>query len=316
MAPNPLISVVIPMYKVEEHIENTLLSLVNQAFRDFELILVDDGSPDRSAAVAENFLKAHALPYVIIHNENMGQGGARNSGYDLAKGEWVYFLDSDDVIQPFTFACFSRIAEEHPDAPLVFTRFQYVHGENWNKPSQENLSCRMISRDEMLHGFLCRSIVPLVPGTFYKRAFLVSSGVRHNHIRWSEDQFFMWHVLSHVPEALFWDCVTYNYFRHDGSVMSSAPTQRMIEAYGEFKKVAHVIGNAETQEFLLARWVLGCLHEVAARCSYGQWLEFGNTVDYRDHLKCLKKFPLWKVRALALVGILSPRGMYEFLRRG
>ena len=90
-----MISIIIPVYNVEKYIHRCIDSILNQTFRDFELILVDDGSPDNCGAICDEYA-AKDSRVRVIHKANGGQAAARNVGLDLAQGEWVLFCDSDD----------------------------------------------------------------------------------------------------------------------------------------------------------------------------------------------------------------------------
>ncbi len=95
----PTISVVVPVYKVEAYLHCCVDSILSQTFEDFELILVDDGSPDNCGVMCEEYAKKDNRVRVI-HQENQGQAAARNHGVSIAKGEWICFVDSDDAVHP------------------------------------------------------------------------------------------------------------------------------------------------------------------------------------------------------------------------
>ena len=94
----PKISVIVPIYNVEEYLEKCLDSLVNQTLKDIEIILINDGSPDNSEAIVKKYLKKYKEKIIYHKKENEGQGIARNYGIKLAKGEFISFVDSDDYI--------------------------------------------------------------------------------------------------------------------------------------------------------------------------------------------------------------------------
>lgn len=94
---NPSVSIIIPLYNKEAWIERTLASVSNQTFRDWEAIIIDDGSTDQSVKVVEQFITNHPGNWVLLKNSNGGQCKTRNSGIALAKGEFVAFLDADDI---------------------------------------------------------------------------------------------------------------------------------------------------------------------------------------------------------------------------
>ena len=93
----PLISIIVPVYKVEQFLPRCIDSILNQTFTDFELLLIDDGSPDNSGAICDEYaLKDKRVR--VFHKENGGVSSARNVGLDNAKGEWITFIDADDCI--------------------------------------------------------------------------------------------------------------------------------------------------------------------------------------------------------------------------
>lgn len=94
---NPIVSIVIPLYNKEKWIERTLSSVLNQSFTDWEAIIVDDGSNDRSVEVVEEFIQKNPGNWVLIKNRNAGQCRTRNSGIAEASGEYLAFLDADDI---------------------------------------------------------------------------------------------------------------------------------------------------------------------------------------------------------------------------
>lgn len=94
---DPKISIIVPVYKVEPYIHKCIDSILNQTFKDFELILVDDGSPDRCGEICDEYAKKDNR-IVVIHKENKGVSSARNTGIQIAKGEYIAFVDPDDYI--------------------------------------------------------------------------------------------------------------------------------------------------------------------------------------------------------------------------
>ena len=92
-----MVSIIVPIYNVEQYISKCIESILAQTYRDFELILVDDGSPDNCGKICDEYAKQDSRVHVI-HQENSGLSAARNAGIDDAKGEYIMFVDSDDFI--------------------------------------------------------------------------------------------------------------------------------------------------------------------------------------------------------------------------
>ena len=95
----PKISVIVPVYNVEKYLHECVDSILTQTFTDFELILVNDGSQDNSGAICDEYaIKDERI--TVIHQKNQGQAAARNNAIAIAQGEWIHFVDSDDLIHP------------------------------------------------------------------------------------------------------------------------------------------------------------------------------------------------------------------------
>ena len=97
-----VISVIVPVYKVEKFLDRCINSIIQQTFTNLEIILVDDGSPDRSGEICDEW-KMKDKRIRVIHKENGGLSDARNKGLDVATGDYVAFIDSDDWIDPDMF---------------------------------------------------------------------------------------------------------------------------------------------------------------------------------------------------------------------
>lgn len=95
---NPLVSIIVPVYKVEEYLDECIESLVNQTYHNIEIILVDDGSPDNCPKICDDWV-ARDDRIKVIHKSNGGVSSARNEGLKVACGEWIWFVDSDDTVE-------------------------------------------------------------------------------------------------------------------------------------------------------------------------------------------------------------------------
>ena len=95
---NPLISVIVPIYNVEEYLNRCVESIVNQTYQKLEIILVDDGSPDNCPRMCDDWAKKDSR-IKVIHKENGGLSDARNAGMKITTGEYISFIDSDDYIE-------------------------------------------------------------------------------------------------------------------------------------------------------------------------------------------------------------------------
>ena len=116
----PKISIIIPMYNVEKYLRRCLDSVLNQTFQEWQAICVDDGSPDNSGAIAEEYA-VRDKRFVVVHKENGGLSDARNAGFPYAKGKYIMYLDSDDFIHPQTMEIAYNTAEKNKSDIASFT---------------------------------------------------------------------------------------------------------------------------------------------------------------------------------------------------
>ena len=121
------ISVIIPVYKVEKYLNRCVESVINQTYKNIEIILVDDGSPDNCPKICDEWAKKDKR-IKVIHKENGGVSSARNEGLKIASGEFVQFVDSDDYIQ--TTFCENLVKATMSDVDLVISGFTIINEEN------------------------------------------------------------------------------------------------------------------------------------------------------------------------------------------
>lgn len=107
----PELTIIVPVYKVEPYLRRCIDSILNQTFRDFELILIDDGSPDNCGAICDEYAEKDGR-ILVIHQKNQGVSAARNAGLDIARGTYLGFVDSDDWIEPEMYETMITTAKE------------------------------------------------------------------------------------------------------------------------------------------------------------------------------------------------------------
>lgn len=125
---NPLISVIVPVYKVEQYLHRCVDSILAQTYTNLEIILVDDGSPDRCGAICDEYA-AKDSRIRVIHQENGGLSAARNAGLDACTGEYIAFVDSDDYILPEMYKkMLSALLEHQVDICICHWQYEYADG--------------------------------------------------------------------------------------------------------------------------------------------------------------------------------------------
>lgn len=130
MNQDKLISVIVPIYKVEKYLEKSIDSIINQTYKNLEIILIDDESPDNSGRICDEFAKKDSR-VVVYHQNNKGVSGARNKGLELAHGDYIGFVDPDDYADPYLFEkLYKRITATSADIAVCGYRTVGIREEN------------------------------------------------------------------------------------------------------------------------------------------------------------------------------------------
>lgn len=134
---NIRLTIIVPVYNVERYIERCLSSLLDQDIpqSDYEIIVVDDGTPDNSAVIAQRIADENEN-ITVVHRENGGLSAARNTGMEHVHGRYVFFVDSDDYIEPNVLAILLKSAEERNLELLMFRAYHLDNGKRWTEPIQ------------------------------------------------------------------------------------------------------------------------------------------------------------------------------------
>jgi len=222
-----LVSVVVPMYKVEEYIDKCITSILNQTFKFIEIIIVDDGSPDKCGQIAEAY--ANEDPRIkVIHKENGGLSSARNVGLGVAIGDYILFIDSDDWIEPTMIEKMYNASKE-VSADLVICNYRRVYKdcleEDVLQLKNESFNLNDISLEEYFYSYY----FPYVHGhevtnKLYKREIIIKNNLKFekNTEVFSEDQLFNLYFLCHINVISSIKDTCYNYVQRTNSIMSSS----------------------------------------------------------------------------------------------
>ncbi len=316
----PFISVVIPVYKTEKYIKNTAQSLVNQTFKLFEVILVDDQTPDDAIKIAENVFIENSIDFITISQKNSGLGMSKNNGVKHAKGEWIMFLDSDDTLQPDTFEMMRSIALNNCDVNFIYSDFQRVTVGNEFKKAQLDKGVVFFDKFDMQNKFLLRSEIINSPGTLYNKEWYIDNKLLFTKIPYSMDQLFVWKKLLKSDKIAKIRKPLYNYLQRPGSIMSASNYSAIIKGYPEFKNLQKkYIDSSESTElakkYLLSRWVMGALHSGAKLINKDEYIELFENLEAREHSINMLKFPSAKMKTVALMLLSLPNMSYWILKR-
>lgn len=210
------ISVIVPVYNTEKYLEASLRSVMNQTYKNLEIICVNDGSTDSSPAILQR-LAAEDSRIRIINQDNAGQGAARNAGLAVATSEWITFPDSDDQLVPDAYETVVKSFELNPD--MVHFSIEVVH-ENGAKTSKRDRRYYMLDRDGMQNiteEYILKADSS-VSNKFFRKSVIDKYGIRFEEIRYEDFQFSREYML--VAGSVFKiSRPLYIYLRRCGSTM-------------------------------------------------------------------------------------------------
>lgn len=235
-----VISVIVPIYGVEKYLEECIESIINQTYTELEIILVDDGSPDRCGAICDRY--AQMDPRIIaVHQKNGGAAAARNNGLRIASGEYITFLDGDDYLEPNAYEkMVEALAVNDADIVQGKMRFVYVNGTEELSGHEEAVT---YSASEYLSRFVDDWTCPLCTEKVFRRHVLAEIFFEEGH--WIDDEFFTYKGIMNAGKIVCIPAVVYNYRQRASSVMKNKDTiqEKCGDIFEFLKKRCHDVSG-------------------------------------------------------------------------
>ncbi len=306
-------SVVVPCYNAGELLEEALASLERQTCKDFEVVLIDDGSSDDTLARLRDYEKRASVDAIAIAKENGGVSAARNDGIRRARGEYILFLDADDVYHKdfirlmaegarsgadVAYCRLSRNLREATTCDVDSVAFQTQDA----RPALEKLLYEMGS-----YGFYCYA---------YRRERLDEIGLRFDEqTRYGEDREFVWKYASRCRTFAWFDAPLYGYRDTPGSVLKQTPYERTrcLEAIRRTDRYLRENGCDFADEYwgyMYPRSSWSLMKNFAINGGKESFFRAAKELDIKDSMKTLKNAPVFYIRALAKCYLISPTLFY------
>lgn len=219
----PLITIIVPVYKVEPYIRRCVESILCQTYRRIELLLVDDGSPDNSGSICDQYARCDNR-ITVIHTKNRGVYHARNEALDIASGDYLMFVDSDDWVEPDFCETALKLALENNVEMVAFMFNNVFEGRDhsimekrpsvFRKPGYMDASeavRHLILRDSPIASYLCNKL--------FKRSLF--DGFRFPEGRVLQDQAATYLMMLRAGRIYVSNAVLYNYLQHPGSITAT-----------------------------------------------------------------------------------------------
>lgn len=238
MENQPIVSVIIPVYNVEDYLCECVDSVINQTYKNLEIILVDDGSTDLSGKICDDYSKKDER-VCTVHQENGGLSAARNAGLDKARGEYIYFLDSDDYVADNTLETLITIAEKDnsdivffdavsfADTPDFTVKQNYIRKNKYKSDTGYNVFLALTQNQEF------HSAVYLM---LFKNDFIIQNNLRFVPDILHEDMIFTYQALCFARVVSQCDKALYYRRYRKNSIMTSSKTNKHFESCIEVSK--------------------------------------------------------------------------------
>ena len=198
----PIFTIIIPVYNLESYIEKCLSSIRCQTFKDFEVIIIDDGSTDGSAIISKRLVSADNR-FSYFYQENCGQGLARNVGLDKASGEYILFIDGDDWVDKYLLEKTLKVFNQYP-VDFVNYRFDFFfESGTLKKISGLYTKKELFDKDIFYAALVDRDIFSVVWNKVYRRSLIEKNNIRFPDVRAIEDLYFVRVIASMSSHTVF-----------------------------------------------------------------------------------------------------------------
>ncbi|MBR2134362.1 MAG: glycosyltransferase [Eubacterium sp.] len=255
----PLITVIVPVYKVEKYLDRCVESIVNQTYTNLEIILVDDGSPDNCPQMCDAWAEKDNR-IKVIHKENGGVSSARNAALDIAKGDYIGFVDSDDYVDKTMYEKLYQEGKEKSCDLVICNNYNVIDDKLIKAGDYKNyfysgnlISCFLTGKFEV--NATCNKM--------YKR--IAIGNIRFDEsLKVGEDLLFNYYVIKNCDCVITIEDSLYYYVFYDNSTMRTV-NQDVIQRYLIIKKIVECEYNSDNYDLALIKYqseLLVCLREL------------------------------------------------------
>ena len=264
----PLLTVVIPVYNVEKYLNRCLESILIQEWKNYDIILVDDGSTDRSPQICDDYVKTYDF-ISVIHKENGGLSEARNTGISQAKGEYIYFPDSDDWIEPDTFIDLAEALESQKFDIISFNR-EFVKSEKDAIISDPIVTQVFEGKDAFVQMLKYSYITGFANDKIYRKSLFIDNNILFPSRKYYEDLGTNYKLFLSAQKVYATNQKYYHYLiDNPDSITQSWNEKKFRDMFGFYKEIFYsdfVRSQLNQEELHLSQlyYVNGLTHILAS----------------------------------------------------
>lgn len=244
-----MISIIVPVYNVEKYVEGCIRSILAQTFRDFELILVDDGSTDGSGEICERYGKQDARIYVL-HQENRGLSGARNAGLEIAAGEYLTYIDSDDWVgETYLEELYNNAVKHNASVSVCCYAVEWENNNHSHKKIKKwNEAVQILTGREAAKKIVAQNDRRMIIacGKLYRKELkpLLIYPLGRTH----EDEFVTYRVLYESERVVLSEKQLYFYLQREASIMHRGYNEKRLDKVAALKESIDYFRIREDEE--------------------------------------------------------------------
>ncbi|MEG0176109.1 glycosyltransferase [Anaerorhabdus sp.] len=229
------LSIIVPMYNVENYIQQCLDSLINQTCSDYEIIVVDDGSSDKGPVIVDEMIKKYPNLIKQVHKKNGGLSDARNYGLSFAQGKYICFLDSDDYVDSTLYEKLVAKMEEGFDVVVTNIEYFYENGNpSWIMKGLTSWQAPSVSKRAILSPMFAWNKI-------YDARYFKEDGYRYPLNTWYEDIPVTTPIFALTSKIGYLDETLIHYRQREGSIMSVTKSGRLKEIFGVMESVRNTM---------------------------------------------------------------------------
>jgi len=238
---NPLISIIVPVYKVEPYLRKCVDSIIAQTYANLEIILVDDGSPDNCGKICDEYAERDERVRVV-HKENGGLSDARNAALNIMQGEYVAFVDSDDWVLPnYIRDMYENLVKYKSDISLSGTVYVYENNKKKMVLAINNADGLYTQREAVENLFYQKGIYPSAYSKLYKAELF--KNIRYPKGKWNEDSAITYKIFCMCERISFSRASNYCYLQRTGSIEHSGFSPKKMDAIDIMDEMLAWIGE-------------------------------------------------------------------------
>ena len=236
-----LISVIVPVYNIEKYLPRCIDSILDQTYKNWEAIFINDGSTDNSLKILEEYKKRDER-IKIIDKKNAGSGAARNDGIETSKGKYIAFLDSDDWYEEdFLEKLYNNLIENSSDVSMCNPKMTY---DNINKNKKINTYFfNEIELNKTPEKILEILAMPVVWNKLYKKDIIVKNRIKFPNYSFCEDVEFLYKIFLYVNKVSKIEDDLYNYYQRKDSATKKIREESIEQLYQVLKNIENYIQN-------------------------------------------------------------------------